>query len=76
MVAIISIMGRKKLGRVNLSVSIDPALLAWVDEQIEKRTYATRTHAFELGIAKLKLIEDIRLGKATPRAGYVVIDGK
>lgn len=69
-------MGRKKLGKVPLSVSIDPELLAWVDEQVERRTYASRTHAFELGIAKLKLIEDIRLGKSTPRAGYVVIDGK
>lgn len=68
-------MGRKNLGKVPLSISIDPGLLAWVDERVGDRTYASRTHAFELGIVKLKLIEDIRLGKAEPRAGYVVIDG-
>lgn len=68
-------MGRKKLGKVPLSISIDPGLLEWVDKKVEDRTYASRTHAFELGIVKLKLIEDIRLGKAEPRSGYVVVDG-
>ena len=67
-------MGRKKLGKIPLSVSIDPEILAWVDEQVEKRTYASRTHAFELGVMKLKQIEDIRFGRESKRAGYVVLD--
>ena len=30
-------MGKKKLGKVSLSVSVDPDLLESIDEQVEKR---------------------------------------
>ena len=67
-------MGKKKLGKVSLSVSVDPGLLEWIDEQVEKKTYASRTHAFEAGATRLKLIDDIRLGRKTHREAYIVVE--
>lgn len=43
-------MGRK----LKTSVSIDTDLLEWVDAQVKKKRFATRTHAIELGLQTLK----------------------
>jgi Arc/MetJ-type ribon-helix-helix transcriptional regulator len=32
---------------------MDADLVDWIDKQIEKRKFASRTHALEVGIAKL-----------------------
>jgi len=68
------IMGRKKSGRVHLSTTIDPDLLDWIDGQVKAKVFASRSHAIDFAVAKAKMLEDIRLGKAPARAGYVVMD--
>ena len=36
----------EKLAKI--CISADPALLVWIDEQIKKRTYRNRSHAFDV----------------------------
>lgn len=33
---------------VKLSITTDPALVAWIDKQVEKRVYRNRSHAFDV----------------------------
>jgi Arc/MetJ-type ribon-helix-helix transcriptional regulator len=44
----------KKGKPMKTSVAIDPDLLSWIDEMIDKKRFATRTHAIELGLQLLK----------------------
>lgn len=44
-------MGGKKL---KTSVALDSELLKWVDSQIERKRFATRTHAIEYALQRLK----------------------
>jgi Arc/MetJ-type ribon-helix-helix transcriptional regulator len=37
-----------------ISVSIDEDLLAWVDAEIEKKTFASISHAINLSLNELK----------------------
>jgi Arc/MetJ-type ribon-helix-helix transcriptional regulator len=37
-----------------VTVTIPKELLAWIDEQVQKRTYSDRSHAFEIAILTLK----------------------
>ena len=37
-----------------ICVTIPPELLEWVDSQVKRGTYATRSHAFRMGIVKLR----------------------
>lgn len=41
-------------GKLKTSVSIDKELLDWVDTQVKKKRFATRTHAIEFALQKLK----------------------
>ena len=43
------------MAKVQVCVSIDESLLKWVEEGITDKTFATKSHAFEAGLAKLKL---------------------
>ena len=43
-------MGKK----LKTSVAIDRELLEWVDTQISKKRFATRTHAVEYALQQLK----------------------
>ena len=43
------------MAKVPVCVSIDESLLKWVEEGITDKTFATKSHAFEAGLAKLKL---------------------
>lgn len=43
-------MGKKK----TISISIDEDLLKWIDEQIEVKRFAHRSHAFEYAIEQLR----------------------
>ncbi len=43
--------GRKL--RTKLSITIDTELIKWVDEQIKKRIFRSRSHALEYALAKL-----------------------
>jgi len=43
-------MGRK----IKTSIGLDEDLLAWVDEMIEKKRFASRTHAIEYALQRLR----------------------
>jgi metal-responsive CopG/Arc/MetJ family transcriptional regulator len=45
-----------------VSISVDPAVVAWMDKQIEKRVYRNRSHAFD--VAGHLLMETVE--KMTP----------
>ena len=40
--------------REKINITVDPELLAWVDEQIEKKIFANRSHAVDAGWYALK----------------------
>jgi len=40
--------------REKINVTVDPELLAWVDEQIKKKVFANRSHAVDAGWYALK----------------------
>jgi Arc/MetJ-type ribon-helix-helix transcriptional regulator len=40
--------------KATIAISVDPQLLKWIDEQIKIKRFANRSHAFELGIQRLK----------------------
>jgi len=43
-------MGRK----AKTSVALDEDLLAWIDEMIERKRFASRTHAIEYALQRLR----------------------
>jgi len=43
-----------ELGKEKVSVTIDGALLVWLDSQIKKKKYASRSHGFEYALNELK----------------------
>ena len=40
--------------REKINVTVDPKLLEWIDEQIEKKVFANRSHAVDAGWYALK----------------------
>lgn len=39
--------------KTRLSVTISPSVLKWIDEEIEKRHFADRSHAVEYSLIKV-----------------------
>jgi Arc/MetJ-type ribon-helix-helix transcriptional regulator len=50
-------LGRKK----KTSVALDENLLSWIDEMIERKRFANRTHAIEYALQRLKEQEEEEL---------------
>ena len=44
----------KKNKKVKTSVALDEEVLDWVDEQVETKRFANRTHAIEYALQRLK----------------------
>ncbi|MFT0899524.1 ribbon-helix-helix domain-containing protein [Candidatus Methanoprimaticola sp. MG2] len=40
----------KEENRPKVGVTIDPALLKWVDSEVETKRFASRSHAFEAAL--------------------------
>ena len=40
--------------KVKLTVSILPELVRWIDEQVEKGSFADRSHAIQYSVLKVK----------------------
>lgn len=47
-------MVSNKIPRVKITLTIPADLAKWVDEQVEAREYATRSHAFEVALLELR----------------------
>lgn len=48
-------MAGVKRHRTPTTITVDPAVLAWVDQQVETGTFRNRSSAFEEGIKALML---------------------
>ena len=59
----------EKLAKI--CISVDPAAIAWIDEQIKKRTYRNRSHAFD--VAAHRLMESIEQDASSPKEAAVEI---
>jgi Arc/MetJ-type ribon-helix-helix transcriptional regulator len=44
-------------GKISVSARIDPDLVNWVDDQVDKRRFRTRSHALEYALFVLKQSE-------------------
>ena len=42
------------MAKYRLSVTISPSVLKWIDEEVEKRHFADRSHAVEYALIKVK----------------------
>lgn len=42
------------MAKVKTSIALDQDLLKWVDQEIEKKRFANRTHAIEFALQQLK----------------------
>ncbi len=40
-----------------MSISIDPDILKWIDEQVEEKRFASRSHAVEYCLHKMMIRE-------------------
>jgi len=47
-------MVSNKTSRVKITLTLPADLAKWVDERVEAREYATRSHAFEVALLELK----------------------
>ncbi len=56
----------EKLAKI--CITVDPALLVWIDGQIKKRTYRNRSHAFDVAGHQLM---DIAEQDASPKEAAV-----
>ena len=43
-----------KMVKHRLSVTVSPSILKWIDEQVEKKHFADRSHAVEYSLQKTK----------------------
>jgi len=50
-------LGRK----IKTSAAVDENLLSWIDEMIERKRFANRTHAIEYALQRLKEQEEEEL---------------
>lgn len=46
-------------GKVSVSARIDPDLVNWVDDQVDKRRFRTRSHALEYALYVLRQSENV-----------------
>jgi Arc/MetJ-type ribon-helix-helix transcriptional regulator len=54
-----------------VSISVDPAVVAWMDKQIKKRVYRNRSHAFD--VAGHLLMETVERDDASPKEAAVEV---
>jgi Arc/MetJ-type ribon-helix-helix transcriptional regulator len=47
-------------GKVSVSARIDPELINWIDMQVDKRRFRTRSHALEYALYVLKESEGVK----------------
>ena len=45
-------------GKVTVSARVDPELLSWLDDQVDKQRFRTRSHALEYALRVLKQSEN------------------
>jgi Arc/MetJ-type ribon-helix-helix transcriptional regulator len=46
-------------GKITVSARVDPELLTWVDDQVDKQRFRTRSHALEYALRVLRQSENV-----------------
>jgi Arc/MetJ-type ribon-helix-helix transcriptional regulator len=46
------------MAKVKITVTIDPDLVAWIDEQVERKIYSSRSHAIQKCVYEAKEISE------------------
>jgi Arc/MetJ-type ribon-helix-helix transcriptional regulator len=54
-----------------VSITVDPAVVAWMDGQIEKRVYRNRSHAFD--VAGHLLMETLEKDDSSPKEAAIEV---
>lgn len=49
------------MGEIKTSITLDEKIVKWIDEQIEKKRFASRSHAVEYCLYQFMLMEDKRI---------------
>jgi hypothetical protein len=64
--------------KVQVCITIDEDLMGWIEKKIETRDFHNKSHAFELGIAKLQHMDAMRNNLLLRDDGSVVVktDGR
>jgi Arc/MetJ-type ribon-helix-helix transcriptional regulator len=62
--------------KVQVCITVDEELMGWIEEKIETRDFHNKSHAFELGIAKLRHMDVMRRGLLVSEDGSVALSGK
>ncbi len=44
----------KLMSKQKISITVPPALVLWMDNEIKKKTFGSRSHAVEASLAKMK----------------------
>ena len=47
-------------GKITVSARVDPELLTWVDDQVDKQRFRTRSHALEYALRVLRQSENMK----------------
>jgi Arc/MetJ-type ribon-helix-helix transcriptional regulator len=47
-------------GKITVSARVDPELLTWLDDQVEKQRFRTRSHALEYALRILRQSETMK----------------
>ncbi|HEX7515513.1 MAG TPA: ribbon-helix-helix domain-containing protein [archaeon] len=47
-------------GKITVSARVDPELLTWVDDQVDKQRFRTRSHALEYALRVLRQAENVK----------------
>ncbi len=61
--------------KLKITISVDDKLLTWLDKEIEKNRFWSRSHGFSLGLAKL-MDETLREVKDVKRFDGDPLDAK
>jgi len=59
--------------KVQVCITVDEDLMGWIEEKIETRDFHNKSHAFELGIAKLRHMDAIRRNLLVSEDGSVAL---
>lgn len=59
--------------KIQVCITVDEGLMEWIKEKIETMDFHNKSHAFELGIAKLRQMDTIRSSLLVKDDGSVLV---
>ena len=62
--------------KVQVCITVDEDPMEWIEEKIDTKDFHNKSHAFELGIAKLRQMDAIRSNLVIKEDGSVAVKPK